>query len=192
MRLVRSNIDRRLYVVVPHSPARARTLSLPSTGKEKILLRRTFIWSIPGSFQALGAALSALHHLFFRREPCPADGKAPRHRCGRRLDARTPLYHREWLARTGRQSARRAGVPLGVRRGLRRRRSVWRRLVAHRRHTVGYYSAATGSIGSQIGANGNLDTSTATGQVNAFVLTNTGLMAGASLQGTKVTRLASL
>jgi lipid-binding SYLF domain-containing protein len=32
----------------------------------------------------------------------------------------------------------------------------------------------------------------ATGQVNAFVLTNTGLMAGASLQGTKVTRLASL
>jgi lipid-binding SYLF domain-containing protein len=44
----------------------------------------------------------------------------------------------------------------------------------------------------KVGANGALDTSTASGQVNAFVLTNTGLMAGASLQGTKVTRLASL
>jgi lipid-binding SYLF domain-containing protein len=44
----------------------------------------------------------------------------------------------------------------------------------------------------KVSANGNLDTSTATGRVEAFVLTNTGLMAGASLQGTKVTRLASL
>lgn len=44
----------------------------------------------------------------------------------------------------------------------------------------------------KVGANGNLDTSTAARRVEAFVLTNTGLMAGASLQGTKVTRLASL
>ncbi|MFL9861303.1 YSC84-related protein [Paraburkholderia madseniana] len=44
----------------------------------------------------------------------------------------------------------------------------------------------------KVGANGNLDTSTATGQVDAFVLTNSGLMAGASLEGTKVTRLTSL
>lgn len=44
----------------------------------------------------------------------------------------------------------------------------------------------------KIGANGNVDTSTASGQVDAFVLTNGGLMAGASLEGTKVTRLNSL
>jgi lipid-binding SYLF domain-containing protein len=44
----------------------------------------------------------------------------------------------------------------------------------------------------KIGANGNVDTSTAGGQVDAFVLTNSGLMAGASLEGTKVTRLNSL
>jgi lipid-binding SYLF domain-containing protein len=44
----------------------------------------------------------------------------------------------------------------------------------------------------KVGANGDLDTSTATGQVDAFVLTNSGLMAGATLEGTKVTRLNSL
>lgn len=44
----------------------------------------------------------------------------------------------------------------------------------------------------RIGANGNLDTSTATGQVNAFVLTSHGLMVGESLEGSKVTRLALL
>ena len=37
--------------------------------------------------------------------------------------------------------------------------------------------------------NGNIDTSTATAPVQAFVLTNAGLMAGVSLEGTKVTRL---
>jgi len=41
----------------------------------------------------------------------------------------------------------------------------------------------------KIGANGNVDTSTATAPVEAFVLTNAGLMAGVSLEGTKVTRL---
>jgi lipid-binding SYLF domain-containing protein len=44
----------------------------------------------------------------------------------------------------------------------------------------------------KIGANGAVDTSTATGDVEAFVLSNGGLMAGVSLQGTKVTRLKSL
>ncbi|RDU98775.1 BPSL1445 family SYLF domain-containing lipoprotein [Trinickia dinghuensis] len=40
-----------------------------------------------------------------------------------------------------------------------------------------------------IGANGNVDTSTATKPVEAFVLTNAGLMAGVSLEGTKISRL---
>jgi lipid-binding SYLF domain-containing protein len=43
-----------------------------------------------------------------------------------------------------------------------------------------------------IGANGNVDTTTATAPVEAFVLTNNGLMAGVSLEGTKVSRLKSL
>jgi lipid-binding SYLF domain-containing protein len=37
----------------------------------------------------------------------------------------------------------------------------------------------------KIGANGNIDTSTATPPVQAFVLTNAGLMAGVSLEGTR-------
>ncbi len=41
----------------------------------------------------------------------------------------------------------------------------------------------------KVGANGAVDTSTATGDVDAFLLTNSGIMAGASLQGTKVSRL---
>ncbi|WDD90378.1 twin-arginine translocation pathway signal (plasmid) [Burkholderia sp. FERM BP-3421] len=44
----------------------------------------------------------------------------------------------------------------------------------------------------KVGANGDIDTSSASNQVDAFVLTNSGLMAGVSLQGTKVTRLKSL
>jgi lipid-binding SYLF domain-containing protein len=40
-----------------------------------------------------------------------------------------------------------------------------------------------------VGANGNVDTSTATQPVEAFVLTNAGLMAGVSLEGTKISRL---
>lgn len=39
------------------------------------------------------------------------------------------------------------------------------------------------------GANGMIDASTARGPVAAFVLTNTGLMANLSLEGTKITRL---
>lgn len=41
----------------------------------------------------------------------------------------------------------------------------------------------------KIGANGNVDTSTAMSPVEAFVLTNAGLMAGVSLEGTKISRL---
>lgn len=41
----------------------------------------------------------------------------------------------------------------------------------------------------KIGANGNVDTSTATSPVEAFVLTNAGLMAGVSLEGSKISRL---
>jgi lipid-binding SYLF domain-containing protein len=41
----------------------------------------------------------------------------------------------------------------------------------------------------KIGANGNVDTSTATGPVEAIVMTNAGLMAGVSLEGSKISRL---
>jgi lipid-binding SYLF domain-containing protein len=41
----------------------------------------------------------------------------------------------------------------------------------------------------KVGANGNVDTSTATSPVEAFVLTNAGLMAGVSLEGSKISRL---
>jgi lipid-binding SYLF domain-containing protein len=44
----------------------------------------------------------------------------------------------------------------------------------------------------KVGANGDLDTGTATGQINAFVLTNSGLMAGATVDGTKATLLKTL
>jgi lipid-binding SYLF domain-containing protein len=43
--------------------------------------------------------------------------------------------------------------------------------------------------GVTVGANGNIDTSTATAPVQPFVLTNAGLMAGVSREGTKITRL---
>jgi lipid-binding SYLF domain-containing protein len=42
----------------------------------------------------------------------------------------------------------------------------------------------------KIGANGSIDTSTATGPVEAIVMTNAGLMAGVSLEGTKISRLS--
>jgi lipid-binding SYLF domain-containing protein len=40
-----------------------------------------------------------------------------------------------------------------------------------------------------MGANGTLDTTTAVNPIEAFVLTNAGLMAGVSLEGSKVSRL---
>jgi lipid-binding SYLF domain-containing protein len=61
------------------------------------------------------------------------------------------------------------------------------------RSTDGWSAGGDASVAVlKLGANGAVDTSTATGQVDAFVLANGGLMAGASLQGTKVTRLTSL
>ncbi|MCY1221285.1 hypothetical protein D3C81_930580 [compost metagenome] len=44
----------------------------------------------------------------------------------------------------------------------------------------------------KVGANGNIDSNTASAPVEAFVLTNSGLMAGVSLEGTKVSKLAAL
>ena len=41
----------------------------------------------------------------------------------------------------------------------------------------------------KIGANGNIDTSTASSPVEAIVMTNAGLMAGVSLEGSKISRL---
>jgi lipid-binding SYLF domain-containing protein len=41
----------------------------------------------------------------------------------------------------------------------------------------------------KIGANGNIDTSTAMNPVEAIVMTNAGLMAGVSLEGSKISRL---
>jgi lipid-binding SYLF domain-containing protein len=41
----------------------------------------------------------------------------------------------------------------------------------------------------KMGANGRIDTSTAVNPIEAFVLTNAGLMAGVSLEGSKVSRL---
>jgi lipid-binding SYLF domain-containing protein len=59
-----------------------------------------------------------------------------------------------------------------------------------------FRNAAGWSVGSdvavslvKVGANGTIDTTSASSQVVALVLTNTGLMADASLNGAKVTRL---
>jgi lipid-binding SYLF domain-containing protein len=40
-----------------------------------------------------------------------------------------------------------------------------------------------------VGANGNVDTSTTMSPVEAFALTNTGVMTGVSLERTKISRL---
>ena len=44
----------------------------------------------------------------------------------------------------------------------------------------------------KVGANGNVHTTTAIAPVEAFVLTNNGLMAGVTLEGTKIAKLKSL
>lgn len=57
-------------------------------------------------------------------------------------------------------------------------------------HSQGWAAGADATVAVlQVGANGAVDTSTATSPVEAFVLTNGGLMAGVSLEGTKVSRL---
>jgi len=61
------------------------------------------------------------------------------------------------------------------------------------RSSEGWSAGADASVAVlKVGANGNVDAGTATGQINAFVLTNGGLMAGATVDGTKVTRLKTL
>ncbi|KXU86458.1 twin-arginine translocation pathway signal [Paraburkholderia monticola] len=61
------------------------------------------------------------------------------------------------------------------------------------RSSEGWSAGADASVAVlKIGANGDVDTGTATGQIDAFVLTNGGLMAGATVDGTKVTRLKTL
>ncbi|MBU6487746.1 MAG: hypothetical protein KGQ57_07965 [Burkholderiales bacterium] len=57
-------------------------------------------------------------------------------------------------------------------------------------HSQGWAAGVDATVAVvRLGANGNVDTSTATGPVEAFVLTNAGLMAGVSLEGTKISRL---
>jgi lipid-binding SYLF domain-containing protein len=58
------------------------------------------------------------------------------------------------------------------------------------RATDGWAAGADASVALvTVGANGVIDTNTATHPVEVFVLTNAGLMADVSLAGTKVTRL---
>lgn len=58
------------------------------------------------------------------------------------------------------------------------------------RNSQGWAAGADATVAVlNVGANGNVDTSTATSPVEAFVLTNAGLMAGVSLEGSKVSRL---
>jgi lipid-binding SYLF domain-containing protein len=58
------------------------------------------------------------------------------------------------------------------------------------RNSEGWAAGVDATVAAvKVGANGNIDTSTATAPVQALVLTNAGLMAGVSLEGTKVTRL---
>ncbi|MFL9906701.1 BPSL1445 family SYLF domain-containing lipoprotein [Paraburkholderia sp. RL17-337-BIB-A] len=58
------------------------------------------------------------------------------------------------------------------------------------RNADGWSVGADASVALvKMGANGAIDTTTATAPVEVFILTNTGLMADISLQGTKVSRL---
>lgn len=58
------------------------------------------------------------------------------------------------------------------------------------RSSNGWSAGADASVALvRMGANGTIDTTTASKPVQAFVLTNAGLMADASLEGTKVSRL---
>jgi lipid-binding SYLF domain-containing protein len=58
------------------------------------------------------------------------------------------------------------------------------------RSSDGWSAGADASVALvKMGANGTVDTTTATAPVEAFILTNAGLMADVSLAGTKVSRL---
>jgi lipid-binding SYLF domain-containing protein len=196
------------------------------------MLRRTFIWSTPGSLLAVGAALAGC-----TTTPSSNASRGEKMDKRRAIDAGvdSTLARLYGIASGSRELVGKAhGVltfPSVIDAGFVVGGQYGEGSLRVGGQTIGYYSTATGSIGWQIGAqsraivflfmteeslnrfrsrdgwsaggdssiavlkvgaNGALDTSTASGQVNAFVLTNTGLMAGASLQGTKVTRLASL
>lgn len=58
------------------------------------------------------------------------------------------------------------------------------------RASSGWTAGVDGTVALlKVGANGEIDTSTATQPVEALVLTNAGLMAGLNLEGTKITKL---
>ncbi|HJV52515.1 MAG TPA: YSC84-related protein [Noviherbaspirillum sp.] len=58
------------------------------------------------------------------------------------------------------------------------------------RNSKGWAAGVDASVAViKVGANGEIDTTSVVGPVVAFVLTNTGLMANLTLEGTKITRL---
>ena len=58
------------------------------------------------------------------------------------------------------------------------------------RNSKGWTAGADASVAIvHVGANGEIDTTTANNPVSAFVLTNAGLMANLNLEGTKISRL---
>jgi lipid-binding SYLF domain-containing protein len=58
------------------------------------------------------------------------------------------------------------------------------------RNSDGWAAGVDASVALvKMGANGTVDTTTATAPVEAFILTNAGLMADVSLAGTKVSKL---
>lgn len=58
------------------------------------------------------------------------------------------------------------------------------------RNSKGWTAGVDASVAIlKVGANGEIDTTTATGPVQALVLTNAGLMANLTLEGTKITKL---
>ncbi|WP_459617380.1 BPSL1445 family SYLF domain-containing lipoprotein [Bordetella sp. 2513F-2] len=65
--------------------------------------------------------------------------------------------------------------------------------LAHFRNSNGWTVGADATVAvAKIGANGSIDTNTARQPVVGFVMNNAGLMAGVSIDGTKITRDTSL
>jgi lipid-binding SYLF domain-containing protein len=58
------------------------------------------------------------------------------------------------------------------------------------RNSKGWTAGVDGSVALlKVGANGEIDTTTANNPVQALVLTNAGLMANLNLEGTKISKL---
>ena len=58
------------------------------------------------------------------------------------------------------------------------------------RNSKGWTAGVDGSVAVvKVGANGEIDTATANNPVDAFILTNAGLMANLNLEGTKISKL---